>query len=93
MSASITIESLNTVLQQTNSIREVLLTFVEEKFIDPFKKELSKYSTEYITGRIRNNLLTNDFVLHIILKINFLVRTILNVVVFILLLKTYSRTF
>ena len=46
MSASITIESLNTVLGQSNSIKEVLLTFVEEKFIDPFKKELSKYTTE-----------------------------------------------
>ena len=49
MSASITIESLNTVLKQTNSIKEVFLTFVEEKFIDPFKKELSKYTTEYVT--------------------------------------------
>ena len=49
MSASITIESLNTVLKQTNSIKEVFLTFVEEKFIEPFKKELSKYTTEYVT--------------------------------------------
>ena len=46
MIAKLTVESLDTVLSKANSIKEVLLTFVEDKFIEPFKKELCKYETK-----------------------------------------------